>query len=117
MLGSLVESYHSQSSERVGLDNDYVETRSQRSMPEKRLLLAILRRAIWDFALYRLPEDSHHKMHLDAAGWIFWDGEEHMTFLWICDVLELNPKQIREATVRLTRDEIKRICARIEAEV
>ena len=88
-------------------------------------MVAILRRGIWDFALYRdlAPNTERHKLAVDAAGWLFWDGEEHLdsegryTFLYICSALGLDPPNLRRATLKLTREHISKINRRIETEV
>lgn len=105
------------------LDTAYIaSTGSRHSTPDRRLLVAILRRALWDFAQYKDPECSNHKLHVDAAGWIFWDGKEHqdeegrMTFHYICETLDLPPKLLREGAKILTRDRIRRISQRIEVD-
>lgn len=87
-------------------------------------MVASLRRAIWDFALYRDAKEGSERQQLaiDAAGWIFWDGEEHTdeegrwTFHYVCATLGLVPEQIREATLKLTRETISKINRRIETE-
>jgi hypothetical protein len=51
----------------------------------------------------------------DAVGWLFWDGTEsedeegRYTFLYICTLLDLDAKAIRERALKLTRDEVQRI--------
>jgi len=89
-----------------------------RSTPTRRLLLAILRRAIWDFVLYRKykEDDPYYALAIDAAGWLFWDGEENMTFRYICEQLGLNPIALRKACARLTRGDLSKINRRIESE-
>ena len=103
------------------LDSAYVEaTGGKRSTPDRRLLVAILRRALWDFAQYKDPDSSNHQLHIDAAGWLFWDGQEQldeegrMTYHFICEVLDLDPRRVREGAKALTRDRIRRISQRIE---
>jgi hypothetical protein len=88
-------------------------------------MVAILRRAIWDFALYRDSEPGTERFQLavDAAGWLFWDGEEAIdeegryTFKHICSELDLVPQKLRDATLKLTREHISKINRRIETEV
>ena len=105
------------------LDTAYVTaTGGKSSTPDRRLLVAILRRALWDFAQYKDPEHPNHQLHVEAAGWIFWDGQEHlddesrMTFHYICESLDLPPKRLREGAKTLTRDRIRRISQRIETD-
>lgn len=96
--------------------------------PEKRLLVAIIRRAIWDFVLYRDEDPKQYEdgderdrcrarldLAEDAAGWLFWDGEETVdeggrwTFRFICSTLELDHKRVRHGILRMTRDHIKHL--------
>jgi hypothetical protein len=107
------------------LEHEFGQHRARLSSPERRLMVAILRRAIWDFALYRDAEEGteRYQLAVDAAGWIFWDGEEMMsedglyTFKYICFALDLDVKQLRDATLKLSRESISRINRRIETEV
>lgn len=105
------------------LDSTYVDaTRGKTSTPDRRLLVAILRRALWDFAQYKDPESNNHDLHVDAAGWLFWDGQEQideegrMTFHYVCEVLNLDPQTVRKGAKILTRDRIRRISQRIETD-
>lgn len=79
--------------------------------PDHRLMVAVLIRAVRDFVNYRdAPHGSdEHKLAVDAAGWIFWDGREDMTFLKICETVGLNAGKIRRVTLTLTRDELLRM--------
>jgi hypothetical protein len=88
--------------------------------------MAIIRRAVWDFALYRecdpVAEAEKHGLAEDAAGWLFWDGEEatdaegRYTFQYICMLLDLDPKQIRTAAMRLNRNDIQKLNSNIKEE-
>ncbi len=99
-------------------DEDWSQQSSQ-SSPGQRLLVAIVRRAIWDYVLYKdcdeTSEADRYALALDAAGWLFWDGEEstdpegRYTFLYICQLLDIDPKKIRKATLRLTREDIQKM--------
>lgn len=87
------------------------------AIPEQRLLIAILRRAVYDFILYRdlQPGQPNADLAEDAAGWLFWDGEEELddegrwTFRHICTVLSIDHVRLRRRTLALTRDDIKRL--------
>lgn len=99
-----------------------------------------MRRAIWDFVLYKdedaskiRPEkgrtrkarkeleeekkrsEERFSVAVDAAGWLFWDGAEEVdaegryTFLHICDLLDLRPKEMRDRILVLTRNDIQRL--------
>ena len=87
--------------------------------PEQRLMAAIVRRAVWDFVFYRdvhpRREPIKYAIATDAAGWLFWDGTEtvddqgRFTFLYICDSLNLEPRQVRREVLRLRREDAKRL--------
>jgi len=84
----------------------------------RRLLTAIIRRAVLDFALYRDcdpdKESLRHELAADAAGWLFFDGTESIdaegryTFLHICSLLGINAQLIREQALMLTRKDLQR---------
>ena len=102
----------------VGVDQDWVE-KPVVSGPAHRLLTAIVRRAVWDFVLYReitVEEDPVRAGWAEDAGeWLFWDGAEttdaegRLTFRHICELLDLNPKAFRTQVLKLTRDDIQRL--------
>ncbi len=102
----------------IQLDAGWSE-RQKGSSPETRLLVAIVRRAVWDFALYRNvdPEKDKDRYNLavDAAGWLFWDGEEEVdeegryTFIHICNELDLDPGIVRAGVLKLSRSDIQRL--------
>lgn len=81
-------------------------------------MIAVLLRAVRDFVNYRdSPKGSEqHKLAVDAAGWIFWNGREPMTFLKICETVGLDAKNIRKTTLSLTRDELLRMSTDSEKE-
>ena len=82
-------------------------------------MIAIIRRAILDFAVYRHADPSErpaeYALAEDAAGWLFWDGTETVddegkyTFLYICQLLELDARAIRQCALKLQRDEVQRL--------
>lgn len=84
----------------------------------RRLLIAIVRRAVLDFVLYRDVTRAqnllHYKLHSDAARWLFFDGTEvtgedrRYTFLHICLLTGLDPRRVRDQALVLTRDDLKR---------
>lgn len=84
----------------------------------RRLLTAIIRRAVLDFALWKdadpVEEELHYKLACDAAGWLFFDGTENVdeegryTFLYICSLLEMDAQEIREHALTLTRKDLQR---------
>ena len=78
--------------------------------PSQRLLLAVLRRAIWDFALYRaLPQEhKNYKLAVDASGWLL--GEDgRFTFKYACEALDVDFNKVRECALKLNRSDIQRL--------
>lgn len=78
----------------------------------------MVRRAVWDFVLYRnadpVKQKDRYELAVDAAGWLFWDGEDPegedgFTFLHICSALELDAKRFRERVLTLTREDIQKL--------
>lgn len=83
----------------------------------RRLLAAILRRAVLDFVLYadcEKKDELRYELHTEAAAWLFSDqidaspGVEKYTYLQVCAMLELDPKAIREQALQLTRKDLHR---------
>jgi hypothetical protein len=62
------------------------------AIPEKRLLAAILARAIVDYLGDR--RDDNKALQLGLPVWLF-RSEEEFSFKWICDHLELDPIALR----------------------
>ena len=89
---------------------------SQKLTPERRLYVAMIRRAVWDFVLYRgvLTEDKR-AISEDAETWLFYDGDEDLdadgrvTFLYTCSVLNLDPERVRVGAQRLRRQDIQKL--------
>ena len=102
-----------------GIDEGYIgETKPSTSTPERRLVVAVLRRTIWDFVIYRNVPEGHAKKALaaEAAGWIWWDGEEFMTFKHVCETLDLDPINLRRRILMLKRSDLERVNYRIESD-
>ena len=78
--------------------------------PSQRLLSAILLRAVRDFVTYRHAsrESEQYLIAVDAAGWVFWDGEEE-TFRYICDQIDVDPEKMRRIMLALTPDDLLRM--------
>lgn len=105
------------------VDPDYADEMRTVSSPSKRLLVAIVRRAVWDFVLYAESEHDNpdaYALHVEAAEWLFWNGEEEtngdgrFSFLHICRLLDLEPKEVRAKVVKMTRDDIQRLNNKIK---
>lgn len=69
-------------------------------MPEKRLLLAILRRGVLDAGgfLSGVPlslAESRRALTQNAKGWIYSKSTEVGSFLWVCSELDLSPSSVR----------------------
>lgn len=95
-----------------------VDEETEELPPNSRLLTAVLFRAVRDFVNYRhaKPGTEGHKLAVDAAGWIWWNGTEDMTFLKVCEIIGENPHKIRRITLKLTPDELKRMTREVGAE-
>lgn len=85
-------------------------------------MAAILRRAVFDFVLYREPGHGMHNLAVDAAGWLFWDGEEPedeegcWSFRYICFSMNLDYRSVRQHCLRLTRADLKRVTFHLKEE-
>jgi len=95
------------------------EDSAQELPPDSRLLIAVLFRAVRDYVNYKdaKPGTERHKIAVDAAGWIWWNGTEDMTFLKVCEIVGLNPHKIRKITASLTPEELKRMAREVGDEV
>jgi hypothetical protein len=113
------QSSRSASPDVPSLDDDWAGGRGRAPSPEQRLLVAIVRRAVWDFVLYRdmdaAQDEERYALAVDAAGWLFWDGEEEIdmdgryTFHYICSLLDLNVRHVRKSVLKLSRNDIQRL--------
>jgi hypothetical protein len=77
---------------------------------EKLLLAAVLRRAAYDLAIYK---GSHQllrrRLWMDAYRWMFDDQASHFTsFQSLCTMLDQDPKYIRERSLQLKREDVKK---------
>lgn len=73
--------------------NSFFDAPNFTGSPERRLLLAILERAILDF----VGNDSREIQ--GSSDWIFSDGdnenyENEFSFVWVCEQLDLDPERI-----------------------
>ena len=85
----------SSSSSFPGIDREYQEATGLPNMtgtPERRLLLAILERAILDFV------GNEPKEIEEAERWLFGEldhpGPGQFSFYWVCEQLDLDPYRI-----------------------
>jgi hypothetical protein len=77
------------------------------ALPEKALAAMVLMRAIWDIADQTKTDQFYHGE--DAKGWLYRceearADEKGMTFLYCCEVLNLNPKLVRKAAKGIEKD-------------
>lgn len=85
----------------IWIDDDFselAEPREWMDVPEKRLLFAILERAVRD-ALGNCPDEAEA-----AQDWIFHDSgkePEHFSFRWICLVLDVDKARFLGNVTRL----------------
>ena len=71
----------------------FIDSPNLTGTPARRLLLAVLERAILDFV------GNDERELEDAQGWFFDDdddGSDEFSFAWICDELDLDVIHIRE---------------------
>lgn len=76
--------------------------------PEKRLLVAILKRAINDY-LGRVNTDNRLTGHEaeDAGRWLYELGKDHKTpfsFSWICEYLDIEPNRVLRNVNKLAEE-------------
>jgi hypothetical protein len=100
---------------------EYGVQEAENGLAVRRLLVAILRRAVLDFVQYQDCERSNanrYQLHVEAAGWLFSDAIEgadgeynKYTFLQICSLLGMNPMEIREQALTLTKEDLHRFSA------
>lgn len=71
--------------------------------PEKRLLIAIIQRALYDYA-FPIKGKAHYTF--DAANWLFSESQTPMSLNWCCQILSDYPDslklQIRKAAKNKT---------------
>ncbi len=99
------------------------EEPSPSSSPEngvaaRRLLTAIVRRAVLDYALYREVDPEEHPeqyaLAQDARGWLLQDSDEERdeegryTFRYICMLLGIDARLLRAQVYALTREDLRR---------
>lgn len=79
--------------------------------PSQRLLSAILLRAVRDFVTYRNAKEGteQYKIAQDAAGWVFWEGKEALTFRDICSQIDVDPVRMRNTMLRLRAVDLLRL--------
>lgn len=90
--------------------------------PEIRLCVAILRRSIQDYVLYRdiRPSEDPEKAEIgaEAAAWLFDDlgevenEEGRYTFCYICGVMDLEMSYVRHIVRTLDVDEYRKVLRR-----
>lgn len=84
---------------RVVLDYELLMEADDQS-PEKRLLVAVIHRAILDF----YGHDSHPYHQQEAARWLFQDCREPMSLYWVCNWLSDHPKHLQVSIQQMVRD-------------
>lgn len=102
--------------ETPSLSYEVADVGSPTFVPSQRLLTAILLRAVRDFVTYRKAKKGteQHKIAVDAAGWLFWDGLERMTMRFVCRQLDLDYKKVRTTTLQLTKQDLLRMVSPAE---
>lgn len=67
------------------------------SIPEKRLLVAVIQRALID---YSVPIWDRPHLQYHAAAWLFSQSRELMSLYWICAYLSEDPESLQAAIQR-----------------
>lgn len=106
--------------QRVASPPDYIGEMLAAGQGARALLLEILRRAAYDWVLYRSSTRIEHKqLAEDAFTWLFQEDEEHQhwdirddegkqltSFLSICEELDLDADVVRRAVRNLTLNRV-----------
>lgn len=88
-----------------------------RSSTVKLLLASVLRRAVFDIALYKNSNKLvHRRLAIQASQWMFDDREimeQHpqdrfTSFKSICEILDQDPDWIRKRTMSLRESDVKK---------
>lgn len=82
--------------------------------PTRRLIFAVLQRAIWDFVQFADTPDGHpgKRLAIDAAEWLFSDdepSEDRYTFVFVCEALNLDPGMLRNRVMDMTKRDAQRV--------
>ena len=62
--------------------------------PEKKLLVAILIRALADLVIEDTQTNSRQHIRREALAWFLSSDRGPWSFLWLCDALEVDPGMI-----------------------
>ena len=83
------------------------------AQPEKRLLVAMVQRALMDY----LHPKTTQRLHNDASAWIFNISTEPYSLLWICGYLSDDPRWLlqRIQFVARTGTPVKRTIVRVDS--
>ena len=87
----------------LNLDFDYVERKSAHGklmLPYMRLWWAVLLQAVNDVT-QATTEDMDRKVLLD---WFNSDRQDVCSFIWICDILDLNHEYVRRNVLRVNKE-------------
>lgn len=75
--------------------------------PEKRLLIAIIQRALLD---YTAPEKGKAHWQYDAGAWLFSASRTPFSLFWVCEALSLeNPDCLQKRIQGLARSRTMRV--------
>jgi len=80
------------------------------SLPERGLWAECLRRAIFDFARYRVaPDPKKARLGEDARVWLFeYDLVCPGSMFWVCQCLDLLPEEVRQVAMTFTGTRIRK---------
>jgi hypothetical protein len=93
--------------------DDFLEA-SECFLPEKRLLIAMIQRALMDCIC---PEKGKAHLQYDAAAWIFSSARTPFSLFWVCDILSSSPEHLhRRIQIAARTKEYKPNCVIIRVD-
>lgn len=100
----------------VNSEYDPVEVSSGFLTSEQKLLVAVVRRAVWDYILHKDSKYSDKKlMSDDARRWLFSESDDDLdengcySFAYACAMLGLDVDNMRIRVLRLRAQDIQRL--------
>jgi hypothetical protein len=68
--------------------------------PEKRLLVAVIQRAMVDYAV---PIKGQHHIQKNAGKWLFSKSKHPMSLYWICEMLSESPEWLQKSIQQMVQ--------------
>jgi hypothetical protein len=86
-------------------EDDEAPSAAEDFPPEKRLLIAMVQRALVD---YICPEKGKPHLQYDAGAWLFSSARTPFSLFWVCDVLSTCPEHMVRRIQVAARTKLKR---------